>query len=35
PGMPVESFIRTQDRTPLNYLLKPLADYFNKSFREG
>jgi HlyD family secretion protein len=35
PGMPVESFIRTQDRTPMNYLLKPLADYFNKSFREG
>jgi len=35
PGMPVESFIRTADRTPLNYLIKPLADYFNKAFREG
>lgn len=35
PGMPVESFIRTADRTPLNYLIKPLMDYFNKSFREG
>ncbi len=35
PGMPVESFIRTADRTPLNYLIKPLADYFNKSFRES
>jgi membrane fusion protein, type I secretion system len=35
PGMPVESFIRTDDRTPLNYLIKPVADYFNKSFREG
>lgn len=35
PGMPVESFIRTADRTPLGYLIKPLADYFNKAFREG
>lgn len=35
PGMPVETYIRTADRTPLNYLIKPLADYFNKSFREG
>jgi len=35
PGMPVESFIRTDDRTPLAYLIKPLADYFNKAFRES
>ena len=35
PGMPVESFIRTADRTPLRYLIKPMADYFNKAFREG
>ena len=34
PGMPVESYIRTADRTPLNYLIKPLSDYFTKSFRE-
>ncbi|WP_319824997.1 HlyD family type I secretion periplasmic adaptor subunit [Thalassovita sp.] len=34
PGMPVETFIRTKDRTPLAYLLKPLADYFAKAFRE-
>lgn len=34
PGMPVESFIRTADRTPLAYLLKPLTDYFAKAFRE-
>ncbi len=34
PGMPVQAFIRTNDRTPLTYLLKPLADYFNRSFRE-
>lgn len=35
PGMPVEAFIRTEDRTPLAYLLRPLADYFNRAFREG
>lgn len=35
PGMPVESFIRTEDRTPLAYLVKPLSDYFAKAFRES
>lgn len=35
PGMPVEAFIRTDDRTPIAYLLKPLTDYFTKAFREG
>jgi len=35
PGMPVEAFIRTEDRTPLAYLLRPLSDYFNRAFREG
>ncbi len=35
PGMPVESFIRTDDRTPLAYLVKPLADYFIRAFRES
>lgn len=35
PGMPVESYIRTEDRTPLNYLVKPITDYFTKSFRES
>lgn len=34
PGMPVETFIRTEDRTPLAYLTKPLTDYFVKAFRE-
>ena len=34
PGMPVETFIRTADRTPLAYLTKPLTDYFAKAFRE-
>ncbi len=35
PGMPVEAFLRTDDRTPLAYLLKPLTDYFVKAFRES
>ncbi len=34
PGMPVEAFIRTADRTPLAYLLKPFTDYFARAFRE-
>jgi len=35
PGMPVEAFIRTQDRSPLSFFLKPLATYFHRAFREG
>ncbi|MEO0937654.1 MAG: HlyD family type I secretion periplasmic adaptor subunit [Pseudomonadota bacterium] len=35
PGMPVEAFIRTADRTPLAYLVKPMVDYFNRAFRES
>ena len=35
PGMPVEVFIRTGERTPLAYLIKPLAEYFNRAFRES
>ena len=34
PGMPVDVFIRTTDRTPLSYLLKPFTDYFRTAFRE-
>ncbi|KIC36651.1 RTX toxin [Ruegeria sp. ANG-R] len=34
PGMPVESYIRTSDRSPMAYLLKPLSDYFVRAFRE-
>jgi len=34
PGMPVEAFIRTGDATPLAYLVKPLADYFARAFRD-
>ncbi|MEM7723663.1 MAG: HlyD family type I secretion periplasmic adaptor subunit [Pseudomonadota bacterium] len=35
PGMPVEAFIRTEDRTPMQYLVRPLTDYFNRAFRES
>ncbi len=34
PGMPVEAFIKTDDRTPLGYLIKPFTDYFSRAFRE-
>jgi len=35
PGMPVEAFVSTEARSPMNYLVKPLADYFAKAFRES
>ncbi|MEL7117198.1 MAG: HlyD family type I secretion periplasmic adaptor subunit, partial [Pseudomonadota bacterium] len=35
PGMPVETFIKTDARTPLAYLVRPLTDYFAKAFRES
>lgn len=35
PGMPVEAFIRTTDRTPMEYLTRPLMDYIARTFREG
>lgn len=34
PGMPVETFIKTAERSPLSYLTKPLMDYFYRAFRE-
>jgi HlyD family secretion protein len=34
PGMPAEVYIRTQDRTPLNYLIKPLREQIARTFRE-
>ena len=33
PGMPVEAFIKTGDRSPLAFLTKPLMDYFARAFR--
>ncbi len=35
PGMPVEAFIRTEDRTPLTYLLEPFTAYFSRALRES
>lgn len=34
PGMPVEAFIQTYARTPLEYLLKPLREQIAHTFRE-
>ena len=35
PGMPVEAFMQTGDRSVLDYLTKPLADQLNHAFRES
>lgn len=35
PGMPAEVYIRTGERSPMAYLLKPFIDYFNRAFREA
>ncbi len=35
PGMPVETYISTGDRTFAEYLVKPLTDSFSRSFREN
>ncbi len=35
PGMPVETFLATRNRRPIDYLTQPLADYFTRAFREG
>ena len=34
PGMPVEAFISTEDRSALSYFVKPMEDYFTRAFRE-
>lgn len=35
PGMPVEAFIATSARSPLDYLVQPLSLYFSRALREG
>jgi HlyD family secretion protein len=35
PGMPVEAFVQTGDRTMLSYLIKPLSDQLMRAFREN
>jgi HlyD family secretion protein len=34
PGMPAEVFIETEQRTPLQYLIKPLQEQIARTFRE-
>ena len=34
PGMPVETYIGTGDRTFVEYLVRPLLDSFGRAFRE-
>ncbi|ABL70129.1 HlyD family type I secretion periplasmic adaptor subunit [Paracoccus denitrificans] len=34
PGMPVEVYVQTGQRSPMAYLVKPLSDYFTRAFRE-
>jgi HlyD family secretion protein len=34
PGMPVDVFIRTSERTLVSYLVKPLTDQAMRAFRE-
>lgn len=35
PGMPVQAYLSTGERSPAAYLLKPLSDYFSTAFREN
>ena len=34
PGMPLETFIQTGDRTAISYLIKPVSDQLMKAWRE-
>ena len=34
PGMPVEAYVQTGERTVMSYLTKPLTDQFMRAFRE-
>jgi len=34
PGMPVEAFIRTEQRSPASYIIKPVEDFFTRAFRD-
>jgi len=35
PGMPVEAFLKTEERSPLSYLTQPLTTYLSRAFREN
>ncbi len=34
PGMPVEAYVRTGERTMASFLMKPFIDHFNRAMRE-
>jgi len=34
PGMPVDAYIRTADRTVMSFLIKPFQDQIVRAFRE-
>src|SRR5690606_6041422 len=34
PGMPVEVYVMTEERTALSYLAKPITDQLKRAFRE-
>ncbi len=34
PGMPVEVFMRTEDKSPIAYLVQPLGRYFDRAFKD-
>jgi HlyD family secretion protein len=34
PGMPIEAFLQTGDRTVLSYLIRPLSDQLRRAFRD-
>jgi HlyD family secretion protein len=35
PGMPVEVFLQTEERSPMRYLTEPLTAYFGRALRES
>lgn len=35
PGMPIEAFLQTKERSVLNFLVKPFTDQLSHAFREG
>jgi HlyD family secretion protein len=35
PGMPIEAFLQTGNRSVLSYLTRPLLDQFRHAFRDG
>ena len=34
PGMPIEAFLHTRERSVMSYLVEPLAAHMRRAFRE-